>query len=764
MENHRPTIQFDLYLDESGEFRETSDVSSEKNAQNFPSQFAGFLVPRGDIKTEAQALFDKCAEAAYGIPKRVGSGNTARVISNQPANLKGEDLKGPKLLRFVKQLVSEFKKRPAWEPVRIVNQEAVCYGGRLAAYTNIFADLFLRIMEQKSLAHPSANISIKVFCTVWMRDGIHKTDRSEYERRLKEYLAFLEVRRGLAAENSRWRFDGLVLNLGRNHPALRLADILSNLSIGDFGKLKSKSPLRHNQDSRAFIAIFGDRNWTMTVRELLERVAVLIEEYSLGMAIIALAETLGTKTREEHDPTFLDKAQTHIAEINRRLALMGVRGRDPQLATVLNWLDQVVGHQRLTERGFWLAQWLLREVVRALSRELKDDEERETVAWFEYGVRRWALTAANHEGKLFAGEDEAQAMRKLARILARQWERAPILFDGLIAQAVHLTDAFEFERVSSDMRLVVKSLETQADLFSNYQGGEFPDAIKFDLRAKANGTLLQSEMLKGFADDSYLQESRKLSDAAMEEFTDPNDKARQYQYRCHLETLAGEFAAARKYLIWSIRKARAEENDFSHAAVARLFSEEAAADPAWQQDFAVSHWLRLGSRICLVQSPEQERFLRAFDASNLSAIYTTSTTLHRFPIHNILRSVAVIEASRRKFGRAFAALEQLHDLDPIGKNEFSMALVLVAAQAEVAAPLWSVDHRKARSLLDCDADKPEGIRQLFTRMRAARVAEFPRIAGLIDSWEKQISSLTSADIDVNHARSVLLGIGNDVRY
>ena len=62
-----------------------------------------------------------------------------------------------------------------------MNQEALCYGGRLAAYTNIFADLFLRIMEQKSLAEPSANISIKVFCTVWMRDGIHKTDRSEYD-------------------------------------------------------------------------------------------------------------------------------------------------------------------------------------------------------------------------------------------------------------------------------------------------------------------------------------------------------------------------------------------------------------------------------------------------------------------------------------------------------------------------------------------------------------------------------------------------------
>jgi hypothetical protein len=764
MENRRPTIQFDLYLDESGEFSETSNVPDEKKEQDFPSQFAGFLVPRGDIKAEAQTIFEKCAEAAYGAPRRLRRGDTISVFRNEPANLKGEDLKGPKLVRFIRQLINEFQKRPAWEPVRIVNEEAACYGGRVAAYTNIFADLFLRIMEQKSIEEPLANISIQVFCTTWMRDGFYKTDRSEYENRLQEYLKFLEVRRGLAAESSKWTLDRLVLNLGRNHPALRIADILSNSSLGDFRKLGHKSPSRQSADSRALIAIFGDRNWTMTVRELFERVSILVEEYSFGMALIALAETLGTEARDEHDRTFLEKAQTHIAEINRRLALMGARGRDPQLATVLNWLDQVVGHQRLTERGYWLAQWLLREVVQPLSRELKDDKERETIVWFEYGVRRWALTAANHEGKLFAGEDEAQAMRKLARILARQWERAPILFDGLIAQAVHLTDAFEFDRVSKDMRLVAKSLETQADLFSNYQGAEFPDAIKFDLRAKAMGTLVQSEMLKGLADPVDLREVRKVSDAAIEEFTDPNDKARQYQYRCHLETLAGEFASARRYLIWSIRKGRTEENDFSHAAVARLLSEEAAADLAWQQDFAVSHWLRLGSRICLTQAPEQEKFLRAFDASDLSTHYTASDQLLRFPIHNILRFVAVIKASRWKFGPALAALGRLHHLDPIGKNEFSMALVLIAAQAEVSAFLWKSDSRLARSLIDNTATRPLGLRQLFERLKAAHLHEFPCLEKLIDSWQSKSDLLLAADVSPLAASELLFGIGSEIRY
>ena len=37
-------------------------------------------------------------------------------------------------------------------------------------------------------------------------------------------------------------------------------------------------------------------------------------------------------------------------------------------------------------------------------------------------------------------------MRPIAQRLARQWERAPILFDGLISQAF-IDDSFEFAKV-----------------------------------------------------------------------------------------------------------------------------------------------------------------------------------------------------------------------------------------------------------------------------------------------------------------------------
>ncbi|HEV7892045.1 MAG TPA: hypothetical protein VGP08_15475 [Pyrinomonadaceae bacterium] len=751
----RNSLQFDLYLDESGEFVETSNVPQERKAQRFPSQIAGFIVPRGDIKAEAQTVWDACAKAAFG------AGATRPGAATR---FKGIDLRGSTLLRFVRQLAREFDERPTWEPVRIVNQEAVSYGDQAAAYTNIFAEVILRVLELKTREHPDAHVSLKVFCTTFMRKGYHSTKRQEYMVRIDEYLKFLAVRRGFAAESAKWMLDDLVPNFGRERPELRICDILSNASLDDFAKLDYKSPRRRSEYSNLLVAAFGDRNWTMTVRELFERVSLLIEEYSYGMALIAIAEALAMgENLDEYDPDFVGKAQGYVADINRQLARMGCRGRDPQLAIVLNWLDQLVGHQRLTGRGYRLAVWLLANVVAPLRAELRDDKERETLAWFEYGVRRWALTAANHEGGLFEAEAEAREMRKLAPILARQWERAPVLFDGLISQAVHLTDAFEFDRVSRDMRLIARSLETQSDLFTNYHDGEFADPIRFDLRAKALGTLVQSETLRGLTEPASLDDARRVSDAAVEEFADPRDKARQYQYRCHLETLAGNFEAARRYLVMSVSAARAGATDFSHAAVGRLLA-EAGEGPRWQHDFTASHWLRLGARLCVEGAHERAGFLNAYDASGLFKTHTDSRASSQFPVHNIYRFMAMIEASRGKFDPARAAHGCLASLDPLGKNQFVMTFILAACQAEVAAMLWDCDRRAAVEMLDRDGGESDGLKQLLGRMRDARVGEFPRVAEMVERWGVRLDAILSGGVEPGAAKAALLALGGEVRY
>jgi hypothetical protein len=313
------------------------------------------------------------------------------------------------------------------------------------------------------------------------------------------------------------------------------------------------------------------------------------------------------------------------------------------------------------------------------------------------------------------------------------------------------------------MRLVADSLETQSDLFSAYLSSDFPEPIKFDVRAKAIGTLLQNEILKGFTGAAHLDETRALSDTAINEFVDPRDKARQFQYRCHLETIAGDFSAARRYLIWSIRKAQTQESDFSHTAIGRLLAEP-TDDPRWQQDFTVSHWLRLGAKTCLKEASEREEFMHAFDRSGLLEFYLGSTRLTDYPIHNIFRSIAVIQAYRGRVDSALTALNRLHELDPIGKKQFVLAMVLLAAQAEVAGLLSRTDTAIARGLLDDMGGPFPSLKDLFNQMREAGVDRLPRIVELVNSWGLKIDSLVTVDAPTATATQILLGIGDEVRY
>ena len=183
---------------------------------------------------------------------------------------KGNTLTNQQLTRFVRQLVAEFQNRPKWEPVRLVNQESVSYGDQVANYTNMFAEFILRILEQKSMVEPDAHIAIQAFGTTFMRGGYYSTKPQEYLKRVFEYLKFLAVRRGLAATSGRWILDKLALNFGRDRAELVICDILSNASHDDFVRLDYKDPRGRTDTSTLLIAAFGERNWTLAVRELSE--------------------------------------------------------------------------------------------------------------------------------------------------------------------------------------------------------------------------------------------------------------------------------------------------------------------------------------------------------------------------------------------------------------------------------------------------------------------------------------------------------------
>lgn len=708
-----PTLEYDLYLDETGRFQEgiVDPKLRDGGRQRGASQLAGLLLPRNNGDVEAAKITEDANKRGNFPPKHVI--HATEIIEKHRGAY----------LRVVDSIINAVKQQD-WQCVRLVNAERISYFDRPTTYANLVAEITLRTFQEKLRENPQNKICIRLIDPKYKPgQGQSPLSADEYRKRITEYLGFAEVRYGLTRESRNWRFDGVIERAYRDTPALQICDVLSHASSDKFDRLRTQRNLVDTLKK-----LFGEYDFTLTIRELFERVDDLVKEHSLGMALMILSESLVHASHAtKQDQEFAARLEERLSQIIERLGRMDFRGRDPQLALLVGWLDQLVGQQRLLDKGYEIARWLLESVEAPLRINLATRNDEATLDWFAYSVRRWALTACNHKGVLLKADAEVKEMRSLQPSVASQWERIPVVMDGMIAQAVHYTDCYDFDKASRQMRFVADSLKMQSNQFHKLMPDDFPEKLRFDLRARALGTLVQSEIFAGVTDLARLQSARDASEEAIAEFTSYSDRARQYQYRCHLETVARDYATARKYLVWSLERTDNEPVEYSHDKIASLVN-GLSIDPEWKSEFTLLHWLRIGAYACLDAQAasdraaaigtntegeqinrdeaagtvleERDKFLEAIDLCGVLKRDAYEGRLAEYPAHSILRFVAVVNAARGNWDESIRALQCLHALDPVGKEQFVLAMILLAAQTEVATLIWSENITRAVALLN----------------------------------------------------------------
>jgi hypothetical protein len=473
-------LQYDLFLDESGTFMETSTVPAERSEalqqkRLFPSQLAGLLVPRGALTEGAAKHLRNRALTAIGLPSQP-------VHGSELLRAEGKD----RYDRFVTELVTEIQRK-GWQPIRLVNREQVRYGDRVATYTHLVAELILRICQQRRL-EGAGSISLRVFAAR-VRIGetpageIVQLPREEYLRRIREYLGFAAVRGGFARAAGAWRLEDLHLRSGKDDAELHLCDVLSHASHDDFRPVLPDT-------ARALREAFGPYDFSLSYLEVIERVDQQLAADAFGLAVVSLAERacgepLGDELR--------DAARKRLDEIRMRLAQLGAPARDQHLALLSSWLEQTIEVRRAIELGDRLSTWLLDEVVTPVGRSLAGGSQAGSVDWFVYALRTWILTAANHRGALRDAQRQTGAMEQLLPSLAGQWEHATLLMRGLVAQGVHLTDCFEHDAASTRMEVAAKYYGELRLLFHVILPDVFPERVRSDLHGRVLGTWLQSK-------------------------------------------------------------------------------------------------------------------------------------------------------------------------------------------------------------------------------------------------------------------------------
>jgi hypothetical protein len=199
--------EYDLFLDESGTFVEQSTDAAERAAhavggRTFPSQLAGLLVPRGALtEPQAQDLLQRAHDAAgWPLPPVVHLNK----YWQDPAYFRNQDDFNRDLNKFVGEVLRRLKGE-GYQPVRLVNSEGVRYGTKAQHYTNMVAELFIRVCRQKR-REGMREVSISLTCArvLLTVPRKHILGVDEYEKRLREYLAVAAVHRGLAADSRDW--------------------------------------------------------------------------------------------------------------------------------------------------------------------------------------------------------------------------------------------------------------------------------------------------------------------------------------------------------------------------------------------------------------------------------------------------------------------------------------------------------------------------------------------------------------------------------
>jgi len=691
----------------------------------FHSQLVGVLTPRSgidEINTKARLVL----ETAY---KRAGYSELSRVVHGKNLN------SGDNFDRFITAVVSEIKGNN-WQPVRLLNKEIIRYGEKSKNYFNLLGELIIRIFAEK-YREGIQEMSLNLYCALAFPGQDEK-----YKSYVDEYLAFAAVRQGFAPQFNNWKFEKIAILPANDHRIIQICDVLSNASHNDFSKCGQGA-------TQTLKKAFGVYDYTLLLRLWLEKCQLLIKEGSYGLALKVIAEKERNESQQSANAEDKKEVKSQLTLIIKKLAELTTSERNIQLNLLVCWLEQLINQQRSLELGYKLVQWFKIHLVKPLSVELGNRAY--TLDWFSYALHWLNLTACNHKGDLFKAREEANGIRKLLPSLASQWEYISLLMEGLVAEAVHRTDCFEYDIVAQEMKLVASYYHDVSSLFTDAFPEVFPARIHSDLRGKALGTWVQNCIYEYISNNSnvILTEARKLSDICINEFSAQEDKERQYQYRSQLEGAAGEFKIAREYLAKSLRL-----NNSSHAAIADTIKNL----PSLSQGFALLHWLRLGVN-CYFNQTEWQDFSAALKQSKLlNNSWCQGVESENYPIHGILRRVALIHLLQENSQQGDAAKNRLTNLKPLDKS-LVLGVIQLAMYAEIAAFTWEKNITQSRNLLD---NKKDGLKQLLQKLSQKSGDLFPGFSALSEKWLKVVDLLLKDE--QADGKGLLLKLAREIGY
>lgn len=702
-------LSLNFYFDESGNFEEHTlfedgSIVRSESPQPGASQLVGVLI-------QSVCDFNSISEQILSLSyQKAGLTLQQQCHATNLRRQGGEEQYALLLSEFLNQLESN-----KIQPVRLCNSARLGFGGKITTYTSMVAEMVVRIFEELTREHGGISIGLDI-TAARVRTNAQDTDapqifidEAEYTRRLNEQIAFAAVRRGVAHNRLKWSITGFRFGSGLRDRPLQVCDLLSNASYRNFKNCSKDQKKQLEQ-------LFGAYDFPLNRSEVLEEIEQHRRDGHLAHAVQTIAENWN---RLELEQNVRLKIKDHCSSIVKHLAEMPVSARNIQLRQLADW-----GSQFLIVRDLDMAasmfKWIEEHIAQPLCTSV-NDPTLDDVNWFLAQMLILRLGQYNHRGELSIARPVCDGLQELFPLLAGQWEHASLLTEAMTLRAVHLNDCFEYDEASRLMGAVEGFYDSLSSLMADALPGVFPERVRSIQRGMALGTKLQSEMFAGLSDPTRLDDARLLNEMAIDEFSSENDRQRQYQYRCQIETFAGNLTDARPWLAKSLGIDKDSHSDLA-LAIKTL--------NGFAQGFALLHWSRIGMEAeRRGQKDESKQFHDAFIYHKLDSSPWVKQQGQEYPAHGIRRHIAVALAIAGKYNECREMKERLAAMDTSGK--IALTLIKLAGLLEVAAR-WPDDQADTiRAMINVSGKNKKSLLQEM-RAFADSIAGFPSLHEIAD--------------------------------
>lgn len=509
---------FYLYLDESGTF----DIG-----KGAPSIVAGFLAEKKCTETQARELLTRTKKS-----------------SPEFATIEIEHFHAmkhftPELCEFITALLEKMSLKN-FRLVVFKNAKNFVSVNSDVTYLNVFAEGIVNLM-QHLLARTTDEIILHVHYASRMnvkeRDlyGITlRIDEKSYLERIEERIDFRMLR---LKDSERKRIKKILYvdRADRSQP-LMLADAVCFALRGGRKNFTSEQKSRIKTLPTVTFNLLQKLSWREIQNLLIEnRLSEAIYSW-YGRGTPTLFEEYSEQFRELVVSKF--KALSHSArklqyDATAQLIGMLVDARD---------FDAAKKFIRALDEEFFP---LLRE------NDLPAQE-------FFFDVHFYRLTVATHEGNTLEEQREIATCRKLLPTLPATCETLDYFLKYKLREVEYLKNVYDFEQAIEKLNRLEKILSSTVELLSLIDDlGDFGRAIRSTTLGKVNGSRAATKIYLSVTKPEILASARDDLTRAVEQFSASSDKARQFQLRSMLETVAGNFQES---LTWLGKAFGVEEN------------------------------------------------------------------------------------------------------------------------------------------------------------------------------------------------------------